>query len=517
MNTYLKKINHYINKTIYKFKELSLLKKVLVIAVAGLVVSLIISKIFSNKKVDESIGLISHSVKIATVSDLSSNTTPLPLLGNVTSQSEAVIRAESSGQLTSVYKKLGDYVSAGDIIAEFSNQSEKAQVTQAEGSYQSAKANRDTSLDQSKVQALNTINSTYTTLDDVIHTKIDVMFKDQRTDHVTLLPLVPDAGLTYKIQKERMDIEALLISREKENRNITINYDLLTELTTVETETKLIRTFLDDLSNALSKTVPTPDFSQTLIDSNKITISTTRTTVNTALSLITSSLNALNVSLVTNKEVNETTSAEAQVKVALGSLQLAKAHLENTIIRSPLSGTLNSLSIQTGDFITQNSQVGVVSNNWALEIIAYVNDDDIKQIAVGNKVSVVGGAVGVVTKIAQAIDPMNKKIEVRIGITEGKNLLINGQSVQIFVSRNQTKNLLIKNDKIQIPISALKITPQGSFVFSLDKDNVLIAHKVKEGVILGDQIQILEGVTNDMLIVTDARGLKEGQKVGVIK
>ena len=34
-----------------------------------------------------------------------------------------------------VYKKLGDYVNAGEVIAEFENSGERAQVLQAEGAY----------------------------------------------------------------------------------------------------------------------------------------------------------------------------------------------------------------------------------------------------------------------------------------------------------------------------------------------------------------------------------------------
>jgi hypothetical protein len=38
---------------------------------------------------------------------------------------------------------------------------------------------------------------------------------------------------------------------------------------------------------------------------------------------------------------------------------------------------------------------------------------------------------------------------------------------------------------------------------------------VKEGAILGEQIQILEGLTGSEVIVVDARGLKEGMTVTV--
>ena len=81
-----------------------------------------------------------RGVTLASVGDLSLHTSPLPLLGTVTSLSEANIKAESSGKLVGVYKKLGDYVSAGEVIAEFENSGEHAAVLQSQGAYDAATA-----------------------------------------------------------------------------------------------------------------------------------------------------------------------------------------------------------------------------------------------------------------------------------------------------------------------------------------------------------------------------------------
>jgi multidrug efflux pump subunit AcrA (membrane-fusion protein) len=43
----------------------------------------------------------------------------------------------------------------------------------------------------------------------------------------------------------------------------------------------------------------------------------------------------------------------------------------------------------------------------------------------------------------------------------------------------------------------------------------LAAHSVQIGAILGENIQVISGLTPDMEIVTDARGLTAGQKVSL--
>ena len=68
------------------------------------------------------------------------------------------------------------------------------------------------------------------------------------------------------------------------------------------------------------------------------------------------------------------------------------------------------------------------------------------------------------------------------------------------------------DQEIILPISTIKIEANRTVVFIVE-DNVLVAIPVKTGSILGGSIVIDEGITLDMSIVLDARGLKEGNKI----
>jgi RND family efflux transporter MFP subunit len=222
---------------------------------------------------------------------------------------------------------------------------------------------------------------------------------------------------------------------------------------------------------------------------------------------------------VTSESAGSIATADAQLKQALGTYNAALSRLQKTIIRSPITGTINSLSVDTGDYIGAFTQVAVISNNGALEIVSYVTEDDAKRITVGTPVKINNTIEGVVTRVAGAIDPVTKKIEVKVGIKEAKTPLINGQSVRIAVSKDKTKVVTssapVAAGPILIPLSALKLTPQGANVFTVSASSTLVSLSVKEGAILGDQIQILEGLRGDEDLVVDARGLKEGMEVVV--
>lgn len=494
-----------------------------------------------SKPTDEILSSSARVVTLATVGDLSENVSPLPLLGMVTSRSEATVRAESSGKMT-VYKSLGDYVSAGSIIAEFENSAERAGLLSAQGSYAAAKAglsnaqtgtsiatiNTDSSLvslESAKTQALNAIQNASATFDDVVRTKTDSMFSNPQTRDAKFLVSVSDAKLLITVEADHAAIESLISAREIRNQSLSTNADLVAELATIEAEANEVKTYLDELSSALSLAIPDSVSSRASIEGYKTVTSIARTTLSGTLSALAGSKSALNASIAGNKVAGQSLTqtleggsalAAAGVTSADGALQAAQARLDKTIVRSPISGTINSLAVSTGDFVSPYTEIAVVSNNGALEVLAYATEDDSRALRIGGKVTIDGQVPGIITRIASALDPKTKKIEVRIGIIGNSGSLINGQTVHV----TATRRLSSRTDPkavIQIPLSALKITPTGSVVFSVSASSTLIAHGVKEGALLGDRITVIEGLTKDMVIVTDARGLKAGTSVTVAK
>lgn len=521
-------------KTWHRFLGLSLTHRILIIL--GIIfVTIMATHLGKNTDVAPVVTQSNPEVHVASVADLSLHTSPLTLLGTVASRNEATIRAEASGKIVGVYKKLGDYVEAGTVIAEFENSTERAQVLQAEGAYEAAKAQQDiagissgttgASLTESKTQALNTILSTYSTLDDAIRTKTDGAFRNPQTRDATFLISISDAKLVITLQEERIAIESMLRARDATNQGLTTDSDLITELSATENEVREVKDYLDNLNLALSRAIPDSNASAATIDGLKASSAIARTSVNGALSSITTSRNALSASIgaaaIANKNYTSegdgnTGTTDAAIKSALGSLRAAESRLAKTIVRSPISGTINSLSVNTGDFISPFTEMAVVSNNGALEIVAYATEDDATELSVGSSVSTDKNVTGVITRIAPALDPKTKKIEVRIGITAGANLLINGESVRVNIKRAATQTSRdIK--EMQIPISALKMTPDGALVFTVDEKNTLHSHLVTPGTLLGEDVVITDGITPNMEIVTDARGLKEGMEVTVTK
>ncbi len=373
--------------------------------------------------------------------------------------------------------------------------------------------------------AVNTLLSAFASVDGAVRGTSDPMFTNPDSANPRFNVVIPDSQLNSNIGNARVALGPILDRQAAASKNISVNSNLLQEIEKAEIEVRAARSFFDQLIRALNNAIPTGNITEAQIAAYQASATGARTALNGSLSSLSAAKENLsarsqgvtiaekNVELgVTGGQPEDIAAAQAGVKQAQGALAAARANYEKTVIRAPISGSINSLSLKRGDYVQMSTPVMTVANNGALEIVTYVTENDARDIAAGSKVSIEGGASGVITHIAPALDPLTKKIEVRIGVSGSTKEILNGQSVLVSVTRaNATIASNIK--KITIPISAIKIGSSETVVFTLGADNRLVANPVVVGTLLGDRVVITEGLTGDMMIVTDARGLQAGEVV----
>ena len=484
-------------------------------------------------------------VEVRSVAELSSNAVPFSIVGAVQSKSEATVRAEKSGQVVAVYKALGEAIVAGEVAAELEHGSESAALLQAQGSMEAAQANLDkitggvrseqrdilganvdsakAALASARSSAVNALLSAYAAADNAIRGTADTMFSnpESQTPHFNISS--PNSQLTLKIENQRVML-ALTLTREAKNASeISVESNLVAELNATESELRNVRGFLDDIVTDLNQAIASQQYSVSAISTYQANATAARTSITSSLAAIASAKQALETNAsalevaqknleqgITGGQSEDVAASRAALKQAQGAVAAVKANLEKAIIRAPISGTINSFSLKRGDYVQATSPVLTVANNGALEILAYVTESDARDIAVGSRASLEGGATGVVTHIAPAIDPQTKKIEVRIGVNDPQKTLVNGQSVLVSLARTTRVS---DASRISVPISAIKVGSESNVVFTVDEKGMLVAHIITLGALLGDRVVISEGLTPEMKIVTDARGLREGQSV----
>ena len=481
-------------------------------------------------------------VSIATVASLSSATSSLPVTGVVTSVSQATVLAQTSGEIVSLRHSLGDQVTAGTVIAEFSNSAQQANVLQAQGAYEAAQAELANTLNagvtgssisvtqaqqgvQNAKNALqNALQSTYAALDDAVHAKADQLFTNPNTSSPQIILTVPDSQLVSKLLQERVQLQAIfdtLLPYTKDSASASLDAHSTVMVTAVGTITQ----FLNNLATAVNETPPSQNASSATLAGYAASLSAAHTEVTVALSSLIAAKSAYDTALsssqtavnaATNATPNAIALAEAQVKQALGAYNAVRSNLENTIIRSPIDGVIVSLPITQGDYVSAFSPVAIISNPQALYVDTSVTSPDARTLAVGNQALINGSTHGAITFIAPALNPLTGKIEVKIGIPGPTASLVDGETVSVVLDRTLSAPNTPEAHMpltLSIPIAAVKMTPGGAVVFTVSTSSAVVAHAVTLGAITGDTVAILSGVTPDQYIVTDARGLANGQTV----
>lgn len=479
-------------------------------------------------------------VKVETVANLSSEAGPLQVVGSVTSLNRATILAQTSGEIVYLGNSAGDHVYAGSVIGQFENSSQRAAVTQAEGAYDAAAAalakatsttaaNSGISSSQAETAATNAASSlatalhvAFAALDNAIRTRADVLFIDPQGAKPTLQPfVVPDAQLVINIQNERLKLNDVLKDAEQAALPGT-NVDIVSRTASILNDSQQVILFLNNLLAALNQAVGSGDISASTIATYQTSVGTARTEVVSAVSSVTTAKGAYDAAIANAETAansanlgtqNDVAAAQAALKSAQGSLDAARSNLEKTIIRSPISGTIVSLPVTQGDYVSAYSPVAVVSNPSALYVDTRVTPDDAKTLTVGGEAVISGSTRGVITFISPAIDPLTGKIEVKVGVRDEKSALTDGESVTVALSRTRGIPSSGGQAQITVPIKALKISPEGPLVFTVSTSSTLTAHPVTVGSILGDRVIVLSGLLLDMHIVTDARGLSSGETV----
>lgn len=449
----------------------------------------------------------------------------LSLIGTARAFTEAQITSERSGRVTSVNTSLGHVVQAGQVIASLENASERAAVLQAEGVYDAAVASAaqsevgvdqaETNLTAAKNAAVSAFQSSYNTTNNVVLNSIDDFFSSADTKIPGLR--IDGRGKTAELNAERVAFQSILSVWQDKSNTLSADSDLDNELNYAKENVKRTINFLDTFLTIFTQQDSQARYTQAEVDGFIAEF----TSVKASLLAQQSSIDGVLAGLSTARESlrraqlassgGATSAADAQVKQALGMLRAAQANLAKTILRSPISGTVNSLSIKVGDFINSFSLVAVVANNSALEIVTYVSEAERNLIAIGDTVTIEESYQGTVTQIAPAVDKDTRKIEVRIA-TES-NDIVNGDTVRIVKS---TADEDVTPDKIEVPLSAIKFDVENGFVFKVD-DSKLVAQPVKLGVVRGNSVTVVEGLTTTDKIVEDARGLSSGTEIVVVE
>lgn len=479
-----------------------------------------------NTEVVEEVVDLPQVVTVSTASQLS-NGDGYSLVGTVEAKDQARIQTEAGGRVTSVSVELGQSLSAGQVIAQLENAAQYASLLQAEGSYEAAKAaaaqsevsvaDAENALTAANNNARNTYRNSFTAANNAMLTTVDQFYSD--TQNSTFGVKIVANGQAASLTAARKQLTADLSVWQTNISTLNISSDASVLLDEAESVVNKVLSQVDAFIELTSTADLDDELNGQSVRSYTASLISLRTTLNGTINSIDSARTSINSAeeAVRRAQIGSTQSADvsaanAQIKQALGALRAAEAAYNKTIIRTPIAGTLNELSLKAGDYVGIGAPVALVANNNALEITTYVGERDVERIAIGQTVMIEGNIEGVISAIAPGVDQTTKKTEVKIG-TESDQLKT-GDTVT--VSFTEDDSIAEISSEVRLPLTAVKFTASNGSIFVVE-DNHLVAKPVELGTISGSYVVITEGMNNTTEFVVDARGLTEGSEVEVTR
>ena len=191
--------------------------------------------------------------------------------------------------------------------------------------------------------------------------------------------------------------------------------------------------------------------------------------------------------------------------------------LENSVLRSPVTGVITARNYDVGDMYAMAAPLFTVEQIVPVKLLVGVSESDYTKVKKGDKVEIVADALpgkvfeGKVRKIYPTIDPATRTFTVEIVVNNYKRELRPGMFARVTVTFGT-------NNSVVIPDVAV-VKQQGSgerFVYILNDDGTVTYQKVVLGRRMGTEYEVLEGIPDGATIVTGGQiRLKDGLKVSV--
>lgn len=191
--------------------------------------------------------------------------------------------------------------------------------------------------------------------------------------------------------------------------------------------------------------------------------------------------------------------------------------LENTILRSPVSGVVTARNYDRGDMYGMSQPLYTVQQITPVKLLVPISESDYTKVRKGDKVSVTADAlpgntyVGSIVRIYPTMDAATHTFNVEVQVRNEKRELRPGMFARATVDFGSVENVVIPDQ------AAVKMQGAGTRqVFVLNSDNTVSVKVVTLGRHFDNKYEVLEGLAGDETIVVKGQtSLKAGDKVEV--
>ena len=208
--------------------------------------------------------------------------------------------------------------------------------------------------------------------------------------------------------------------------------------------------------------------------------------------------------------------AEAQREQARSALDVAEKHIRDTVIHSPVSGTIQKKFVAKGAYVEAPTAVFTVVDNTRLELESPVPSADLAPIHSGQRVTFTVNSYpgvtfeGKVVEVAPAVDAETRSAKTRIAVNNAGGKLKAGMFAQGEIQTGTTARAIV------IPGTAVyrdDRSAKSSYVYVVENGKAA-RRNVRIGRERDGKLEIVEGLKpGDALIAEQSIEIADGVRV----
>lgn len=313
-------------------------------------------------------------------------------------------------------------------------------------------------------------------------------------------------GKKEPVKKEKMfPVEVVSIEEEKISRRLNVigNVSSQTLVNTISPEEGKVSEFLAEEGD--------------IVEENQVVAKISGKEREALVSPVLGELNSLRKELSTCGDESKREELKAEIEDVKQELDFVLQQYQETIITSPVTGTVTRRFVDQGDILTAKAKLMAIADMDDLIVRCNIPELDIAKLKQGQKADILFDAFGEkvfsgrVAKIYPALEEATRSVPVEIQILDNEPALKIGMFARPGIIIEEKNTFVLPQDAVIKELDGKKV------VFKVENG---IAKKsvVKTGIRDKNKIEITSGVKEgDLIVVNGQHSLKEGMKVKVKK
>lgn len=205
-------------------------------------------------------------------------------------------------------------------------------------------------------------------------------------------------------------------------------------------------------------------------------------------------------------------SLQAGINSSAVNVEQAQYNLEQYVSKSPITGVVESVSINPHDNVGTSTAAMVISNKDSMKIDFNVTEEVRNNLSLGQKVRIKNDdkkIKGHITEIGEQLDPGTGMFKIR-AVVNGDNDLLSGTSVTVKVDSYRDDGGVV------VPYDSVYYSSGEPFVY-VAKDGKAVKRDVKTGMFDEKNIVITKGLSGGEEVITSwSSDLRDGTDIEIV-